>query len=490
MLLVASAAWAQSRNITGIVFDTDGKSPLVGATVILKGTATGTISNADGTYTIHVGSDNDVLVFQSLGYDPQEVTVGSRTTINVTLKESAQKIDEVVVTALGLTRSEKSVGYAVSKVSGDELTKSISSNWVTGLNGKVAGMSMSSAGTGPGGTVRVTLRGDTSLNYGANEALFVIDGIPMSNGTVASGSGANYANSNAPVDFGNPISDLNPDDIENVSVLKGPAAAALYGSMGQNGVVLITTKSGREQRGIGVTYNGSVTFETAGFWPEFQEEYGPSAVTTSLTNRVASAWGLPGTMTYDGQPVRQQISRYTYGEHFDSSKLRYLYMSKNWETGEFTPLPWVYADDWFTGLFETGVTWSNSVTIDGSTGKGTSTRFSFTDLRNDWITPNSGYEQQTFALALNQKISKAIKLAAKVNYIRKNSDNMPMSGYSQGSPMYGLIWGYNTNPISAYRDEYMQRRRQIQHHFGAYLQQPRENQPLPHAVRGAEQTGS
>lgn len=243
MLLVASAAWAQSRNITGIVFDTDGKSPLVGATVILKGTATGTISNADGTYTIHVGSDNDVLVFQSLGYDPQEVTVGSRTTINVTLKESAQKIDEVVVTALGLTRSEKSVGYAVSKVSGDELTKSISSNWVTGLNGKVAGMSMSSAGTGPGGTVRVTLRGDTSLNYGANEALFVIDGIPMSNGTVASGSGANYANSNAPVDFGNPISDLNPDDIENVSVLKGPAAAALYGSMGQNGVVLITTKS-------------------------------------------------------------------------------------------------------------------------------------------------------------------------------------------------------------------------------------------------------
>lgn len=264
MLLVASAAWAQSRNITGIVFDTDGKSPLVGATVILKGTATGTISNADGTYTIHVGSDNDVLVFQSLGYDPQEVTVGSRTTINVTLKESAQKIDEVVVTALGLTRSEKSVGYAVSKVSGDELTKSISSNWVTGLNGKVAGMSMSSAGTGPGGTVRVTLRGDTSLNYGANEALFVIDGIPMSNGTVASGSGANYANSNAPVDFGNPISDLNPDDIENVSVLKGPAAAALYGSMGQNGVVLITTKSGREQRGIGVTYNGSVTFETAG----------------------------------------------------------------------------------------------------------------------------------------------------------------------------------------------------------------------------------
>ena len=211
MLLVASAAWAQSRNITGIVFDTDGKSPLVGATVILKGTATGTISNADGTYTIHVGSDNDVLVFQSLGYDPQEVTGGSRTTINVTLKESAQKIDEVVVTALGLTRSEKSVGYAVSKVSGDELTKSISSNWVTGLNGKVAGMSMSSAGTGPGGTVRVTLRGDTSLNYGANEALFVIDGVPISSDMESSNSGSQAFNTTAPIDYGNGASDLNPE---------------------------------------------------------------------------------------------------------------------------------------------------------------------------------------------------------------------------------------------------------------------------------------
>ena len=458
MMLIASAAWAQSRSIKGTVFDADGKTPLVGATVIVKGSATGAITNIDGTYTIQVGGDKAVLMFQSLGFDQQEIAVGTRTTIDVTLKESAQKIDEVVVTALGLTRSEKSVGYAISKVSGDDLTKSISSNWVTGLNGKVAGMSMSSAGTGPGGTVRVTLRGDASLNYGANEALFVIDGIPMSNGTVVSGSGANYANSNSPVDFGNPISDINPDDIESVSVLKGPAAAALYGSMGQNGVVLITTKSGREQKGIGVTYNGTVTFEKAGYWPDFQEEYGPSAVTTSLTNRVASAWGLPGSMTYDGQPVRQQISRYTYGEHFDSSKKRYLYMSKNWDTGEFTPLPWVYADDWFTGLFETGVTWNNTVTIDGSTGKGTSTRFSFTDLRNDWITPNSGYEQQTFALALNQKISRCIKLAAKVNYIRKSSDNMPMSGYSQGSPMYGLIWGYNTNPMSAYRDEYMQGR--------------------------------
>ena len=458
LLWIATAAWAQNRTISGVVFDTDGKTPMVGATVLVKDTTVGVITGIDGSYSIQVSGDNSSLIFQSLGYDTQEILVGPRTRINVTMKEASQKIDEVVVTALGLTRSEKSVGYAISKVDGDVLTQSTTSNWVSNLNGKVAGLTMASAGTGPGGTVRVTLRGDSSLNYGANEALYVIDGIPMMSNTVASGSGANYANSDAPVDFGNGVSDLNPDDIESVSVLKGPAAAALYGSMAQNGVVLITTKRGRTQQGIGVTYSGTVSFEKAGFWPDFQTEYGPSAVTTSLTNREASAWGLPASMTADGIAVRQQISRYTYGERFDPNKKRYLYMSKNWDTGEFTRLPWVYADDWYTGLFETGITWTNSITIDGSTGKGTSARFSVTDTRNDWIMPNTGYNQQSFALALNQQISKRIQLAAKVNYVRKDSDNMPMSGYSQASPMYGLIWGYNTNPISAYRDEYMKGR--------------------------------
>lgn len=458
LVLIAGSAWAQSRRVTGIVYDTDGKTPMVGATILVKNTTNGVISGIDGSYTIEVPGDDATLIFQSLGYDSQEITVGPRTRLDVTLKEASQKIDEVVVTALGLTRSEKSVGYAISKVDGDILTQSTTSNWVSNLNGKVAGLTMSSAGTGPGGTMRVTLRGDSSLNYGANEALYVIDGIPMMSNTVASGSGANYANSDAPVDFGNGVTDINPDDIESVSVLKGPAAAALYGSMAQNGVILITTKRGREQKGIGVTYNGTVSFEKAGFWPDFQTEYGPSAVTTSLTNREASAWGLPASMTDDGVAVRQQISRYTYGEHFDPNKMRYLYLSKNWETGEFTRLPWVYADDWYTGLFETGVTWTNSVTIDGSTGNGTSARFSFTDTRNDWIMPNTGYNQQSFALALNQKISKRIQFSAKVNYVRKDSDNMPMSGYSQASPMYGLIWGYNVNPISAYRDEYMKGR--------------------------------
>lgn len=458
LFLGTLAAEAQSRSVTGTVFNDDGKTPLVGCTIIVQGTTIGTTTEANGSYSIKVSGNDAVLVFQSLGYETQTIPVGSRTTINVTLKESATKIADVVVTALGLTREEKSLGYAVSKVSSDAINASVASNWIANMNGKVAGLSMTSAGTGPGGTVRVTLRGDASLNYGSNEALFVVDGVPILSGSTATTSDTNYANGDAPVDFGNAVADLNPDDIESVSVLKGPSATALYGSRAANGAIVITTKSGRTDKGWGVTYNGSVSFERAGFWPDFQDEYGVSAVTTSQTNRHVSAWGLPGSMTLDGRPVKQQISRYAFGEKFDALQKRYLYLSKNWETGEFTPLPWVYADDWYTGIFETGVTYTNSVSVEGSSGKGTSARFSFTDSRNEWILPNTGYNRQAYALTLNQKLSKHLDLSVKATFSRRQSDNMPVAGYDESSAMYGLLWGYNVNPMRAYHDEYFQGR--------------------------------
>ncbi len=469
--MAVSLSWAQQMKLTGTVVDAVSKSPLIGATVVVEGTNVGATSGLDGDFAISAERGSNLEV-RLLGYETMMVAVGDRTNIEILLKESTQQIERVVVTALGLTRSEKSVGYAVSKVGGEAIAKTTTSNWVSNLNGKVAGLSMSSAGTGPGGTQRVTLRGDSSLNYGSNEALFVIDGVPMMSNTVGSGSGANYANSNAPVDFGNGVTDINPDDIESVSVLKGPAASALYGSMAQNGVILITTKRGREQKGIGVTFSSTVAFEKAGYFPEFQTEYGPSAVTTSLTNMEASAWGLPGSMTHDGVARAMQMSRYTYGEKFDANKLRYLYNSKNWETGEFTPLPWVYADDWFTGLFETGTTVTTNVAVDGATDKGTSMRFSATDVRNNWVLPNTGYDQQTYALSLNQHINKVFDLSAKVNYMKKGSDNMPMSGYSPASPMYGLIWGFNCNPISAYRDEYFEGRYTVANYLAGISSDP------------------
>ena len=252
--LMTLQLYAQSREIKGTVYDIDGKTPLIGAAVLIKGTTTGVVTNFDGVYSITV-TGNPVLVFQSLGFESQEVATDGQTVINMVMKESSIELGGVVVTALGLTREEKSLGYAVTKVGGEDLTSTVSSNWLNSMSGKVAGLTFDQAGSGPGGSMRVTLRGDQSLNHGNNQALFVVDGIPVSSGTTSVVSGTNYANADAPVDFGNGASDINPEDIESVTVLKGPAATALYGSRAANGAIIITTKKGRRDKGIGVTLN-------------------------------------------------------------------------------------------------------------------------------------------------------------------------------------------------------------------------------------------
>ena len=299
-----------------------------------------------------------------------------------------QSLHEVVVTALGISRKEKALGYSVKTINNDELTSTVSGNWLDNMAGKVAGLSMVGAGTGPLGSVRITLRGDNSLNYGNNSALIVIDGIPMDSGAPTTGSGANYANGDAPVDFGSSLGDLNPDDIESVTVLKGAAATALYGSLAGNGAIVITTKKGSTKKGIGVTLNSSVTLDYASYWPDFQKEYGAGS-----DNGLSPFcfWTLDANEAPDGIATYRNISRYAFGEKFDASKMRYQYMSKNWETGTYEKLPWVYADDWYTGFFQTGVTWKNTISIAGGNGRGTSARASINDTRNTWITPNTGY---------------------------------------------------------------------------------------------------
>ncbi|MBQ1202075.1 MAG: TonB-dependent receptor plug domain-containing protein, partial [Alistipes sp.] len=284
-LFSPASVYAQGKGkmVTGKV--TDARGPMIGVTISVKGLATrAALTDLDGNYSIDVaGVADPVLEFTYVGYQSQEVPVGARTQINVTMVESTQKIDEVVVTALGITRAEKSLGYAVSKVSGDDIASTVSGNWLDGMNGKVAGMSFESAATGPAGSVRVTLRGESSLSHDNNEALFVVDGVPLGNEKTASG-GANDSD-DAPIDYGNGVGDLNPDDIASVSVLKGPAATALYGSRAQNGAVIITTKSGSKQKGIGVSYSFSMVAEQASYWPELQEEYGAgsAALTTYAT---------------------------------------------------------------------------------------------------------------------------------------------------------------------------------------------------------------
>lgn len=486
-------AYAQKgKQVTGKVTDANG--PMIGVTVSVKGMDTrATLTNFDGTYTIDVaGVADPSLEFTYIGYAAQTVPVGSKTVIDVVMAEETKKIEEVVVTALGITRAEKSLGYAVSKVSGDDIAKTVSGNWLDGMNGKVAGMSFESAATGPSGSVRVTLRGESSLSHDNNEALFVVDGVPLGSDNTA--SGADNESADAPIDYGNGIGDLNPDDIASVSVLKGPAATALYGSRAQNGAVIITTKSGQKNKGIGVTYSFSFVAEQASYWPDFQEEYGSG--TASLTTRYNhpvlgqvfpqqyySAWDV-----YSGSnkladrtwSLNAWGAKYGtdmgYGYDEKGNSLTYMYKSLDFEalkagwgstilTGKvdglyptaderyYTLLPYL-PQDYYKGFYETGLTFKNSIAISGNNGKGTSVRASFQDTRNDWIVPNMGYNQESASFSINTKLNKVIKFNAKVNYYRKKSDNLPTTGYNVSSPVYQLMGNHPNVSVDSYYDEY------------------------------------
>lgn len=216
-----------------------------GVSVIVKGSLVGAVTESDGSYRIKA-RPSDQLSFSFLGYKTQDIYVGSKTTIDVRLVSTAQAIDDVVVTALGMKREEKSLGYAATKVKSDAFSSSASSsNWMSGLSGQVAGLTVAKANTGGGGSMRVTLRGESSIDLNNNGALFVIDGVPMFNTSAAGGESTAYS-----IDYGNGTGDVNPEDIENITVLKGPAATALYGSEAANGAIIITTKSGEGQDGL------------------------------------------------------------------------------------------------------------------------------------------------------------------------------------------------------------------------------------------------
>ena len=432
LVLASTMLYAQKKaDITGTVYDSDGTTPAVGCAVTIEGTPTGVITDINGKYKIMVG-ETQTLVFSSLGYKTQKILIGPKTRIDVTLEADSQEIEGVVVTALGIKRDEKALGYAVTKVDNDVLTSTVSSNWMNALSGKVAGLNFDQASTGPGGSMRVTLRGETSINMNGGTALFVVDGVPITSSTTSSTSESAYNSTDGAVDFGNAAGDINPEDIENVSVLKGPAATALYGSRAANGAIIITTKSGRTTKGIGVTFSSSVSFEKAGFWPDFQYEYG------------AGRFGGNPYSFYSVDGVSRNWSSYAFGDKFDGH-LTYEWPSLN-DDGTYTMMEW-RPRNFFAGFFDTGVTWNNNISVSGNNGKGTSVRVSVTDVRNDWIVPNTGYKQQTFSISLSQQINKYIKLDAKVNYYRKDSDNLPMTGYGGSSIMYPLLW--NTPNVDA-----------------------------------------
>lgn len=439
-IIIPSVVWSQST-VKGKVTDSNG-DPLIGATITVKNSPEGTVSDVDGNYVLYSRKSltpKDVLVFAYLGYQNQEVSY-SGNILNLVMKENAVALNDVVVTALGIKREEKGLGYTTQTVDGNQITGAMPTNWSAGLSGKVAGLSVVSPG-GPIGSTRISLRGDVSLNQNGNNALIVVDGVPMSSPMTNPGTayGAGSA-SELSIDYGNGFADINPDDIESVQILKGASATALYGTRAANGVVMVTTKSGsKSQKGIGVTYNTSLSVDDVMRWPDYQYEFGqglPSNVGKAGTEYAGKLYYSYGAAP-DGNSGTSGTSS-AYGAKFNPEVSYYQYDPVT--QGRATEAtPWIAYKDNRKDLFQTGYTLTNSIAINGKSDRG-NIRASVTHTKNEWILPNTGFQRVVASINAQQQVSRMLKLNLKASYTNRKLDNVPALGYNSNSISYFLIF--------------------------------------------------
>lgn len=457
----------EAKTVSGTITDSQGVA-LPGASVAIKGTSTGTVTNADGNYSLRVRSEQDVLVISYIGFETKQIPVGNQAILNITLGEDTNKLNEVVVTALGIQREEKALGYAVTKLDGEELNTARANNFASTLSGKVAGLSLLSSGSGPLNSTNIKLRGDNSLNPGKNKALIVLDGVPMNSDLQSNGVDNAYgagSGSDVPIDFGNGIADINPDDIENITVLKGAAAAALYGHRAANGALIITTKSGRKRKGLGVTVNTNVSFNDVLKWPDFQHEYGQGSNDRNKAGEPYYSYGA----SEDGANTGSTSS--AFGPKFDG-QLYYQYDPATGGQSAERQLWRPYKNN-VKDFFRTGYTVTNNVAVEGGSDKG-SARASITHTKNEWIMPNTGFERLNAALSLNQKVSDKLTLQSKVNFSHKHSDNLPATGYNNQSISYFIIFQNPNVDLNWYKPMWVEGKEQIEqvHPFSSYIDNP------------------
>ncbi|MDP1842569.1 MAG: SusC/RagA family TonB-linked outer membrane protein [Sediminibacterium sp.] len=478
VLLQTQFVYAQSvANLTGTVLNEKGE-PLQGVSVIVQSKTTGNqtvTTNEKGNYVVKqltIGSKYNVR-FSYIGYsEMQQSILFSKSEMNVITKmnSTSGELDEVVVTALGIKKQEKALGYAAQTMKEKDVLDARSNNWVSSLSGKVAGLNLYSAGSGPGGSVRVSLRGDASMNPDGNNALIVLDGVPMNGGGTSAGVSNAYgagSGSDVPVDFGNGISDINPDDIESITVLKGPGATALYGSRAANGALLITTKLGaRKDKGIGVSFNSNVSVNSVLRWPDYQYEYGQG--TGRAINAAGEKYYSYGASA-DGASTSGTSS--AFGPRFNG-QLYYQY-DPTLEGQSATKLPWVAQPNNIKDFWRTGSTITNNISIESGNENG-SVRASLTHSKNEWIMPNTGYERTTAALSVSQKVSDKLKFVSKVNYTNKTSDNLPATGYNNQSIGYFMIFQNPNVDLSWYRPIWKKGQEQIDqvHPFSSFIDNP------------------
>ena len=431
------------RTVTGTIIDQDGET-LIGANVLVKGTTTGTVTDIDGKYTIQVPEGSNTLVVSYTGFTTEEIELGVSNVMDVTLSEGIT-LSEAVVTALGISRDEKSLGYAVQEVDGEDLSNAQETNIVNTLQGKVAGIQIQGSPSSIGGSSRITIRGSNSF-LGSNQPLFVIDGVPVDNSNFATNStqrgfGANEdgTRDRDPYDYGNTAQDIDPESIQSMSVLKGAAASALYGTRGANGVILITTKDGSGRQGFGVEVNSSVSFDKVANLIPHQREYGGGSINPNTSHGFTE-------VTHDGQtyltPAYSKDG--SWGPKYDGTQVRHW---DSWDPNNPATYkqtrPWSAPANDYESFFETGVTFRNGFALSGANDQG-SFRLGYTNTDQSGTFPNARLDRNAFSLNSNYQIHDRVKVGFVGNYVKTDAENRNVIGYNNGNPMQAFTQWWQT----------------------------------------------
>ena len=401
LFLFAGSALAQTK-VSGTVLSQEDGQPIIGAAVKVEGTSTGMLTDVNGRFSLTLPEGKNQITVSYLGYESKTMT--AKNGMRVFLKSDATALDEVVVTAMGIKRSAKALGYSAASLDGEQIAEVRTNDVMSGLAGKVAGVQISTTSSDPGASNSVIIRGISSLS-GSNQPLYVIDGVPMTNSAIISGD-----HLNSQYDFGNGANAVNPDDVENMTILKGAAATALYGSRAANGVILITTKSGKKQNGIGIDYNGGIQWESVLRLPQAQNDFGMGWY-GNKTDDENGSWGPK----FDGSMLR-------YGAIYDYSQKMKSYVAMKNNMKDF---------------FDTGLRYNNSVSFSNATDA-TTFYVSLSQIHDDGIIPTSAdsYTKYTFSANASQKV-KSVTISANLNYaFQKNS--FVTTGQGGGS-MYNAI---------------------------------------------------
>jgi TonB-linked SusC/RagA family outer membrane protein len=463
LLLSAMQVLAQ-RTITGKVTSADDGNGIPGVTVLVKGTSQGVLTDLDGKYSINVPKDATALQFSFIGMTTQEIALTASNVLDVVMQSEAQNLEGVVVTALGITRDKKSLGYSTQELSGEEINNAKRTNFVDNLSGKLAGVQVKSNGN-MGGSTNVVIRGSSSMT-GNNQALFVIDGVPVNNDNT---NNAGQISGRSGYDYGNAASDIDPNDIESMSVLKGAAATALYGSRAANGVILITTKKGKKaetgKKNLGVSINSSITtgFVDKSTFPKYQQNYGAGYGTYYYGDPpyggFESVWDVNGDGTIDlTVPTYEDAS---YGQKFDPSILVYQWDSYDPASPNYQKAtPWKVADNGPITLLDNSLNLTNSLEVAGG-GDVSTFRLGYSNVSEKGIMPNSEIKKNAMTLNGSYDILDNLTVSAYANYVKTNGKGRNSTGYSDNIMSHFRQWMQTNVDYKMQKDLYEQTGRNV-----------------------------